>query len=320
MTSPVDAEICRQGWEALRADPLPWLLNTDNPAAASQTLMHVVGRPAQSQAVARARGGANAAVPISGLLSDLQPDGRWEGPSGYWELVEGGGWRTVAAVQLGADPADPRLQATAEVLAGDLSSHSERSPADVGVLQVVAIGRGVCALSQLGWRGDPRFVELMAWLEAWVTESQAGETQALVSACILQGLCASDQIGGRAMLENRCAEILCEYLGSVGRTETGLSMPNLKTTDAGEALWSLAIAGRELEPRVVPVLRSLQERQDEQGRWRQETESGELATIGGHPGLTPGGANPWLTARMVRVMQAFAVKYCLPRAFPQKPV
>ncbi|MEJ2189136.1 MAG: hypothetical protein P8Y93_06905, partial [Acidobacteriota bacterium] len=62
------------------------------------------------------RAGANAATPVASLLADLHEDGGWETSAGLWDTYAGPGWRLVAAVQFGADPSDPRINAAAERL------------------------------------------------------------------------------------------------------------------------------------------------------------------------------------------------------------
>ena len=55
------------GWEALTGDPLPWLLDDHRPNLLLRVLVELVGRPAGSPAVLRARGGANAVEPVASL-------------------------------------------------------------------------------------------------------------------------------------------------------------------------------------------------------------------------------------------------------------
>jgi len=102
---------CGCGWEALSGDPLSWLLDNHVPNLHWRVLTELVGRPQDSQAVRRAQGGASASEPVASLLADLHPDGRWATDKPMWKRYSGPGWRMVAAVQWGADPTDPRLDA-----------------------------------------------------------------------------------------------------------------------------------------------------------------------------------------------------------------
>ena len=68
---------CIDAWESLRGDPLPWLLDPNRPNLHWRVLTELVGRPPESPAVVRARGGADAVEPIASLIADLQPDGTW---------------------------------------------------------------------------------------------------------------------------------------------------------------------------------------------------------------------------------------------------
>ena len=126
---------CRAGWEALRGDPLPWLLDTGRPNLHWRVLLELIGRPPDSPAVRRARGGANAVGPVAALLADLHPDGTWATPARSWARYAGTGWRLAAAVAWGADPEDPRLHAGADTLEAAVSGVNlvEEDPSDMSV-------------------------------------------------------------------------------------------------------------------------------------------------------------------------------------------
>ena len=64
----------------------------------------------------RARGGSDAVEPVASLLEDLHPDGNWAVDVPLWRPYSGPGWLLLAAIQWGANPADSRVQAAAEVL------------------------------------------------------------------------------------------------------------------------------------------------------------------------------------------------------------
>ncbi len=114
--NPTQISACTQGWEALRGDSLDWLLDPARPNLHWRVLVELVGRPTDSPAVRRARGGANAVEPVASLLADLHPDGGWATTVPRWSVYNGPGWRLVAAVAWGADPDDPRLHAASERL------------------------------------------------------------------------------------------------------------------------------------------------------------------------------------------------------------
>jgi len=314
---------CASPWEALRGDPLPWLLDPLRPNLHWRALVELVGRPAASPAVQRARGGANAAEPIASLLAELRPDGGWDSETALWEPGRGPGWRLLAAAQLGADPTDPRLQAAARVLLDEAPGGSGFALADGGPDRPWLTARVLEALAGLGWRRHPRFEEALAWLEdeassgsdgGWLTGDGSDGTGCHVTPVALLAALVAGGDGGRRALWERALE--GALLVAVGEASNGrrLGYPNLGRSDAGEALGALARAGAELRPAMVPTLGWLQGRQLEGGRWPRDVATPELD-------LPLGVAAPsrWLTLRSAAVMLRYALPAGLPRMFPQRP-
>ncbi|MFZ2057402.1 MAG: hypothetical protein WAV54_08360 [Acidimicrobiales bacterium] len=95
----------------LGADPLPWLLAEDTPAVRTATLQHLLDRPSDDADVAAARKAAMRADPIRSILEAQDPAGWWAKPGGgYAPKYTGTVWQLIFLDQLGADPADGRVQ------------------------------------------------------------------------------------------------------------------------------------------------------------------------------------------------------------------
>ena len=95
----------------LGADPLPWLLAEDTPAVRTATLQHLLDRPSDDADVAAARKAAIRADPIRSILEAQDPAGWWAKPGGgYAPKYTGTVWQLIFLDQLGADPADGRVQ------------------------------------------------------------------------------------------------------------------------------------------------------------------------------------------------------------------
>jgi hypothetical protein len=92
MTSSQNS-ICTQGWEALRGDSLGWLLDETRPNLHWRVLVELIGRPAASPAVRRARDRADSAEPVASLLTKLEADGEWLSRVPLWVPYRGFGWR-----------------------------------------------------------------------------------------------------------------------------------------------------------------------------------------------------------------------------------
>ncbi|NOZ78310.1 MAG: hypothetical protein GXP48_03840 [Acidobacteria bacterium] len=308
-------------WEALRADPVPWLLNETPRNIMWRVLVELFERPADSLAVRRARSGANIHEPVASLLKPLLPDGSW-----VMNTDENAGLtprdRVLMAVQAGADPGDPRLQAAAHRLL-DLEFRG---------CNVCAVARDVQAFHALGWERDLRFEERVAWLAedapraaggGWACHDPAHAGPAGGCAVTAVSLLAAAGEGGGPRwkaFRSRSAGSLVRYLEASEAARTNgwhrPGHPNLERTDFVEALWSLARAGVPYDPRMKAALARLQDDQDGGGRWTLE--AGPAAEGDGVCGETRGAPSRWITLRALVALKAYALPAELPRLFPEK--
>ena len=159
--------------DRLRADPLPWLLEPDSPAVRAATLQRLLDRPADDPDVVEARREAMAADPIAAILAAQSPEGWWVKPGpGYAPKYTGTVWSLIFLDQLGADPADERVQrGCAYVLehcptsAGGLGcsgSHLTTPPPPSSVLHCLN-GNLVRTLIGLGHLTDPPVRAAIDW-------------------------------------------------------------------------------------------------------------------------------------------------------------
>jgi len=301
-------------WEALPGDPLGWLLDGRHPNVAWRTLVELVGRPPDSPAVRRARGGACAAEPVATLLAPLLPDGRWDVAGDAWS-AGGGGWRLVAAVELGADPADPRLQAAVTVMLDrrELPPGWDRGD---GVGGPCAAARALAAAAALGLARHPVAQEVAARLEElpWRCGATAGSVCRATAVAALLAAGRAPQLRRRA-LAGRAVEVL---LGEPDAVPELPSHPNLCATDPVEETWALALAGVGPRPTLRRRLEWVQRLAGEGGRWR--------VAPGPPPELAGLRAPAWdaAAARFVTLPAAvalsrYAVAVGLERRFPQRP-
>ena len=189
---------CGCGWEALRGDPLPWLLDERQPNLHWRVLTELVGRPADSPAVLRAQGGGSAAQPVARLLADLLPDGTWSSAASTWSRYGGPAWRLIAAVQWGADPSDPRLKAAGERLLetaygeGGVAVRKGEPPSPIVTARLVQ------ALIGLGFGRHLRVQEALAWIEedAGARVGTHGDRQ-IAAAALLPALAAGGELRRR---------------------------------------------------------------------------------------------------------------------------
>jgi hypothetical protein len=312
-------------WESLTGDPLPWLLDPNRPNLHWRVLVELVGRPADSPAVIRARGGANAAEPIASLLRDLQTDGTWSGDPSLWSMHSGCGWRLLAAVQWGADPTDPRLQAATELLLETTAGEGGFSHREGGAPSPWLTARMLQAAAELGWYRHPRIQEALAWLEEGADRHPDGgwsvlEDDGTAEACEVTAVALLAALGTwgddrRRSLKERAIESLVRRLDSPHGDGRLLAHPCLEHTNPAEVLSTLARANAPLKSPMVGALADLQQRQIEGGRWRREAELPKTLVAP----ASNNGPSCWVTLKCVTAIMRYAVEAKLPRMYPTRP-
>lgn len=296
---------CTSSWEALRGDSLDWLLDPERPNLHWRVLVELVGRPAGSPAVRRARGGANAAEPVASLLADLHPDGGWATHLPLWTPYGGPGWRLVAAVQWGADPDDPRLHAASERLIEDASGEGGLAKRQGDDPDPKLTGRVLVAMVALGWARHQRVQEWLAWFDAtegW--EDDPTTATAVLAAC---------RGGLRPILQERAVNGLGRALVAEPGGLTRIGHPNLLRTDLAEIFSTLASTAVEWRAEWRPALARLQRFQGEKGRWRRSS------AIPRSLGVEARQPSKWITSKATKAILAYAVEAELPRLFPFPP-
>jgi hypothetical protein len=157
----------------LHDDPLPWLLDPATPAVRHLALRDLVAPPPDDRDVAAARSAAMAVDPIAGILAAQQPDGFWEKPGpGYATKYRGTVWQLIFLDQMGADPADERIQRACAYLAGHTSTLAggfgasgragPEQPPPSAVIHCLN-GNLVRALVGFGWLDDERVAAAIDW-------------------------------------------------------------------------------------------------------------------------------------------------------------
>ena len=320
--------ICTDAWESLRGDPLPWLLDSHWPNLHWRVLLELVRRPPESPAVVRVRGDSDAVEPVASLIGDLDPDGSWASDVPLWKPYSGPGWRMLAAIQWGANPADPRLQAAAEVLLETAPGEGGFARRENGGAVPWLTARVLHGLAELGWCRHPRFQEGLAWLEDgeanhpdggwWAVGRQSVTGECEVTAVALLGALTACADRPRQVLKERAVKSLVRAIVWAGAVPARCCHPCLGRTDEVEILWALARAGVSLEPGMDLALRRVQLRQTEGGRWRRDI---PVPTSLHVPDQGPlGDPSRWVTLKCVVALMAYAVDAQLPRMYPQKTI
>jgi len=157
----------------LQADPRPWLLEESAPAVRAAALVRLLGRSPNDPEVAAARARAMAVDPIKGILAAQDPRGWWVKPGpGYAPKYSGTVWNFTFLEQMGADPADERIQAACRCVLqwtstsvggfGYSGVKEERNPPPSAVVHCLN-GNLVRALIGFGHLDDPRTRAAVDW-------------------------------------------------------------------------------------------------------------------------------------------------------------
>jgi hypothetical protein len=168
------------GWTAaLRADPIDWLLETEDPAVRHLALRQLLDRPGDDPEVVASRRASMAADPIASILVAQSSDGHWEKPGpGYATKYRGTVWQLIFLDQLGADAADARVRRAGEYVL----SHSQAENGGFGASGVAGAGPPpssrvihcltgnlLRSLIGFGWLGDPRVTRAVEWQARAIT-------------------------------------------------------------------------------------------------------------------------------------------------------
>lgn len=163
--------------DRLDADPLPWLLDGDEPAVRHRALRELLDRPADDADVVAAHEAAMASDPIASILAAQDPEGWWVKPGGgYSPKYTGTVWSLIFLDQLGADGTDPRIRLGCAYLLEHTSTPGggfgwaggKSAPTDATVAHCLN-GNLLRALLGFGWLHDERVQASLAWQAAAIT-------------------------------------------------------------------------------------------------------------------------------------------------------
>jgi hypothetical protein len=100
------------GWKSLlKADPVPWLLEEDNPAVRYFALVGILGLSHKDKRVTAARKSIMEKGIVPKILAGQKEGGYWEEPEDFYVRTKYRGtvWQLIILAELGADGNDPRI-------------------------------------------------------------------------------------------------------------------------------------------------------------------------------------------------------------------
>lgn len=270
-----------QNWQRhLKDDPLPWLLDPENPSVRYWTLLELLDRPASDPEVQEARA-AIAQQPLVKELFDLQH------PEGYWGDDETKPYTAQGAVaaltllhMLGVVP-DRRTAAGCDSFLRfcqhESGGFSLTKKLRSGIFPCTT-GEHLPFLVYFGLGGDPRVQAAFAFLIEEMSSENAlncGRYQhqnclwgAIAALNGLAALPAEMRTAQSQEVVKRLANALLDARYDFeGEHKRWLTFGAPRAWDLLSALKALAAHGFALDSRFAPLFELVLSRQDAQGRW-----------------------------------------------------
>jgi hypothetical protein len=289
---------------ALRGDPLPWLLERDDPAIRHLALAQLVDEPEDAPSVRRARAAAMRTDPIASILAAQDPEGWWVRPGNrYGPKYRGWFWSLSFLEQMGADPGHRRVQRACDYVLeqGQAPGGGFGWASTDSSVPHCLTGDLIRALVAFGRLDDERVRRAIAWEAGAITGEgherwYRGSTSAAGFSCGVNGGLPCGWGAIKAMRafaaippRRRTAQVRraigqgIDFLldhelstgafptdANVSRRWTQLGFPLGFVADALQGLEVAVELGRGRDPRLRPTVEMVLAKQDAQGRWRNE--------------------------------------------------
>ncbi len=158
--------------QQLHADPLPWLLEKEEPGPRYLALRDLLDCPADDPDLSAARLAAHREGPIAAILAQMADEGYWHtAGAGYGPKYQGTVWSIITLAQLGAQASlDERIsRACAYLLDHALASGGQISTSSAPSGTADCLQGNLCAaMLDLGFE-DPRLDAAFEWMARTVT-------------------------------------------------------------------------------------------------------------------------------------------------------
>ncbi|MFQ6015263.1 MAG: nitrogen fixation protein NifH [Anaerolineae bacterium] len=313
----------------LRADPLPWLLEPDNPSVRYFTLTELLERSQEDSEVVVAREAIMRSEPVSKILAAQYPQGYWVNRGrGYSPKYKATVWQVIFLAELGATPT-PQIEKGCHYVLQNSTLADGRFSAHKGPGGAVNCLNGnlLRALIRLGY-GQHRAVQraLQKLAEVAVQEGFRCRFNALTPfpkrmddglPCAwgaIKVLAAFTQVpldhrssvmekaisqGTDLLLSHDLTKADYPNASGVSPLWFKLGFPLGYSSDVLEALHVLSRLGLSDDPRLAPAVTFVLSKQDQEGRWTLEhTPQKMWARF-----ETKGQPSKWVTLRALRVLK-----------------
>ena len=159
----------------LKADPLPWLLEEDNPSVRYFALKDILGLSSRDRRVTAARKAIMEMGTVPNILAKQKKGGYWEKAEDFYirTKYKGTVWQLIILAELGADGNDPRvknvcnfvLEVSQDRKSGGFSYLGGRRGGGYHSALIPCLtGNMVWSLIRLGHLADPRVERGVEWI------------------------------------------------------------------------------------------------------------------------------------------------------------
>ena len=270
-----------QSWEkSLNGDPLPWLLDPENPSVRYWTLIDILDLPANNPEVQEAKAAITQQALVKELFNLQHPEGHWGDDETKPHTAEGAVGALTLLHILGVTP-DERTTAGCD----SFLRNCQHESGGFSMVRKVRSGIFPCTTSThlpwliyFGLGDDPRVRAAFAFLiEAMSTDDALDCGRYQHQDCLwgaisaLNGLAALPA-GMRSAQSKQVVQRMADALLDAeydfnGEHKRWLTMSVPRGWDLLSALKALAAHGYAQDSRFTPLLERMLSRQDEQGRW-----------------------------------------------------
>lgn len=321
--------------------PLAWLLEADpvNPGVRYFALRDLLDRPPDDPDVRQAQAAVMATGPVPPILAAQAANGAWgtsEDENGYHSTP----WQLLCLADLGADPADERVQRGCDYLLDTYlaanGAFAARMPRPVPSKAVHCHnGELLYALIRLGRLDDPRVQGALGWQSGAITG--VGEIRYYKSGTVGPGFACGVNLGQpcgwgatkalrglsaipiarRTEAIQRAIDIGVAFLLSrdpavadyphterVSSAWFKFGFPLSYQSDMLETTATLVDLGYGRDPRLAHALQYILSKQDKQGRWGMERSLNGKMLVDIE---AKGQASKWITLRALRVLKRAGV-------------
>ena len=310
-----------QWLDRVHGDPIPWLLERENPSIRSWTLVDLLDRPADDPKVGAVRTEIPTYGPVARLLSEQKRDGYWVKRDYYLPKHCGTFWVLSVLADLGLTVEDEQVRRSCEFMFTFQRENGafcrRRRVAKRGIVWDTEPGpcthaRIVRFLIQFGYGQDPRIRAGIDWLLAkqrndgmWDCGSPDRPGCLRATHDVLR-VAALDPVAAADPAITRAAEAVCDLLmeRGMGRYHVGIAWTTLEYPPFDYSLIStldaLAWLGYTLEqPKIGEAIEYLLTRQLPNGAWSLDQSPYRPPFDMGQPGEP----NKWLTLDALRAIK-----------------